>query len=183
MEGCDFYNISDISGGVLTVSETSGAIAAGQPVMIRRTGDNTTLTFTATDATLVRTPAAADDGSDRFVGTFAAVQVPDYCYAIASDKFWLVSDVATDGKTVWAAGFRAYIRPGEHTAQAKPSSLSIGDDTTAIDSAEVTPVDLLNAAASGKAAIYDAAGRRTAHLQKGLNIIRLGSKTQKVCIK
>lgn len=182
--GCDFYTMVGISGDVLTVRKTTGTIAAGQPVMICRTADNTSLTFAATNADIVRTPVIGDADNDRFVGTFAAVQLHDYCYNIADNKFWLVADVATGGKTVWAAGFRSYIQPKSHTsAQARPAMLTIGGGATDIANAVTDPADLLNAAAGGKAEVYDAAGHRTDRVQPGLNIIRMGNKTLKVCIK
>ena len=182
--GCDFYTMVGIGTDVLTVRKTTGTIAAGQPVAICRTADDTRLTFAATDAAIVTAPVAGDNGNDRFVGTFAAVRVHYYCYTIADNKFWLVADVATGGKTVWAAGFRSYIQPQNNTtAQAKPAMLAIGGDATAIGNAAADPTDLLNAAASGKAEVYDAAGHRTGRVQQGLNIIRMGDKTFKVCIK
>lgn len=182
--GCDFYTMVGIGGDVLTVRKTTGTIAAGQPVAICRTADDTRLTFAATDADIVTAPVAGDNGNDRFVGTFAAVQLHDYCYNIADNKFWLVGEVATGGKTVWAAGFRSYILPQNNTtAQARPAMLAIGGDATAIGNAAADPTDLLNAAASGKAEVYDAAGHRTSRVQQGLNIIRMGGKTFKVCIK
>lgn len=185
VDGCEFYSMLGINGNVLTVRKMHGTVAAGQPVMLRRTTDATTdIVFNVNNAEIVKSPIVSDDNADKFVGTFTALKVPNDCYAIGDNKFWLVGDVATGKKTVWIHGFYSYIQPKQTVVgQAMPLSLNIGGSTTAIGNVEATPVDLLNAAANGEAEIFNAAGCRIANLQKGLNIIRLGNKTQKVFIK
>lgn len=184
IEGCEFYSMLGINGNVLTVRKMHGTVAAGQPVMLRRTTDAATeIVFSVSNAEIVKAPIVSDANADKFVGTFVALKVPDECYAIGDNKFWLVGDVNTDKKNVWIHGFYSYIEPKQTIGQAMPLSLNIGGSTTAIGNVEATPVDLLNAAANGEAEIFDAAGCRIANLQKGLNIIRLGNKTQKVFIK
>ncbi len=55
-------------------------------------------------------------------------------------------------------------------------SIGKGDGTTAIDNLNAISND-------ANAEYYDANGRRTNGLQKGLNIVKRGSKTYKIMVK
>lgn len=183
---CKIYSVVESSADdVLTVElMESGSVAAGQPVLIRNESDaEATATFSATDADVVKAPTANAENAYNLVGSFVATQVPNDCYTIANNKFWLASSVNTAQKKVWIKGFRAYIQPKAQSAAA-PVLLSIGEGSaTAIDGVEDGVVDMLNAAANGQAEIYNAAGVRLGSLQKGFNIIRMGKRSQKVIIK
>ena len=102
-----------------------------------------------------------------------------YDYIIGKDKFWLVSELKKDGnsKGVGIKPMRAYIHPTT-ASQARAAMLSIGkgDGTTVIDNLNAISND-------ANAEYYDANGRRTNGLQKGLNIVKRGSKTYKIMVK
>ena len=61
-------------------------------------------------------------------------------------------------------------------ARAAMLSIGKGDGTTAIDNLNAISND-------ANAEYYDANGRRTNGLQKGLNIVKRGSKTYKIMVK
>lgn len=152
-------------------------VEAGEAVLVMRTGKAGSDIRIHTNGTeVVKSPISGNADETRLVGTFSAMQVPDDAYAIAKDKFWLVSDVAIEGQSVWTAGMRAYIQPAKGS-QAQSSVLSISDGNA------TTSIDMLNAASDGKAEIFDINGRRQNALQKGLNIIRQAGVTKKVYIK
>ena len=100
----------------------------------------------------------------------------DTDYIIGKDKFWLISELK-DGKGVGIKPMRAYIHPAT-ASHAKAAMLSIGngDGTTAIDNLNAISND-------ANAEYYDVNGRRTNGLQKGLNIVKRGSKTYKIMVK
>ena len=97
-------------------------------------------------------------------------------YIIGKDKFWRASDL-DGGKGVGIKPMRAYIHPAT-ASQARATMLSIGngDGTTAINNLNAISND-------ANAEYYDVNGRRTNGLQKGLNIVKRGSKTYKIMVK
>lgn len=184
VQDCDIYSVVEsLADGILTVERMeSGTVAAGQPVLLRRKGDaEVKVTISAINADVVKAPAVNAENAYNLVGTFVATQVPDDCYTLANNKFWLASSVNTDEKKI--NGFCAYIQPKTVSSTA-PALLTIVErSTTAIDGIEGGSANLLEAATNGQAEIYNAAGVRFGSLQKGLNIIRMGKRTQKVIIK
>lgn len=178
MNGCKLYVMDDINDDVLKIKEVdTDMVEAGQAVLVKRTGDNQQLTFTAHDAAIVKAPITSEANENKLVGTFVATEVPNDAYAIASNKFWLVSEVATNSKSVWSKGMRAYIQPAKNDgAEAKAFSLDISEDKV------TTAIDILNKADEGKVEIFDINGRRLDSLQQGLNIIRMGATTKKVYV-
>ena len=97
-------------------------------------------------------------------------------YIIGKDKFWRVFDL-NDGNGVGIKPMRAYIHPAyEYLARAAMLSIGKGEGTTAIDNLNAISND-------ANAEYYDANGRRTNGLQKGLNIVKRGSKTYKIMVK
>ena len=90
------------------------------------------------------------------------------------DQIWKKT---AGGNGVGIKPMRAYIHPAT-TSQARATMLSIGkgDGTTAIDNLNAISND-------ANAEYYDANGRRTNGLQKGLNIVKRGSKTYKIMVK
>lgn len=184
VQDCDIYSVVEsLADGILTVERIeSGTVAAGQPVLLRRKGDaEVKVTINATNANVVKAPTVNTENAYNLVGAFVATQVPDDCYTIANNKFWLASSVKADEKKI--NGFHAYIQP-KTVSSAAPALLTIVEgSTTAIDGIEGGSANLLEAATNGQAEIYNAAGVRLGSLQKGLNIIRMGKRTQKVIIK
>lgn len=140
----------------------------------------TSLSLSASNAEIATAPTVAGTNTDvNLVGSFTKIGGKDNQglagtdYIIGKDKFWRVSDLK-DGKGVGIKPMRAYIHPAT-ASQARAAMLSIGkgDGTTVIDNLNAISND-------ANAEYYDANGRRTNGLQKGLNIVKRGSKTYKI---
>ena len=191
---CKFYRLTGIDNDnecITLESCEEGIIPAGTPVLFKMNKDEQTLSISTKDASIVKEPVAgtnvtkpvAETASDvNLVGSFTKIGgkdnqgLADTDYIIGKDKFWRVSDL-NDGKGVGIKPMRAYIHPAT-AAQARAAMLSIGkgDGTTAIDNLNAISND-------ANAEYYDANGRRTNGLQKGLNIVKRGSKTYKIMVK
>jgi surface protein len=191
---CKFYRLTGIDNDnecITLESCEEGIIPAGTPVLFKMNKDEQTLSISTKDASIVKEPVAgtnvtkpvAETASDvNLVGSFTKIGgkdnqgLADTDYIIGKDKFWRVSDL-NDGKGVGIKPMRAYIHPAT-ASQARAAMLSIGkgDGTTAIDNLNAISND-------ANAEYYDANGRRTNGLQKGLNIVKRGSKTYKIMVK
>ena len=183
---CKFYRLTGIDNDCITLESYEGAeIPAGTPVLFKMNEGVKTLSISAQDADLVKEPVAGTDSDVNLVGSFTKIGgkdnqgLTDTDYIIGKDKFWLVSELKKDGnsKGVGIKPMRAYIHPAT-ASQARAAMLSIGkgDGTTAIDNLNAISND-------ANAEYYDANGRRTNGLQKGLNIVKRGSKTYKIMVK
>ena len=183
--GCKFYRFTGIDAAnecITLESCEEGKIPAGTPVLFKMNEGVQTLSISAQNADLVKEPVVGTNTDINLVGSFTKIGGNDNQgldkndYIIGKDKFWLVSDLK-DGKGVGIKPMRAYIHPAT-TSQARATMLSIGkgDGTTAIDNLNAISND-------ANAEYYDANGRRTNGLQKGLNIVKRGSKTYKILVK
>ena len=183
---CKFYRLTGIDNDCITLESYEGAeIPAGTPVLFKMNEGVQTLSIFAQDADLVKEPVAGTNTDVNLVGSFTKIGgngnqgLTDTDYIIGKDKFWLVSELKKDGnsKGVGIKPMRAYIHPAT-ASQARAAMLSIGkgDGTTAIDNLNAISND-------ANAEYYDANGRRTNGLQKGLNIVKRGSKTYKIMVK
>ena len=180
---CKFYRLTGIDNDCITLESYEGAeIPAGTPVLFKMNEGVQTLSIFAQDADLVKEPVAGTNTDVNLVGSFTKIGgkdnqgLADTDYIIGKDKFWRVSDL-NEGKGVGIKPMRAYIHPAT-ASQARAAMLSIGkgDGTTAIDNLNAISND-------ANAEYYDANGRRTNGLQKGLNIVKRGSKTYKIMVK
>ena len=176
---CKFYELKEVKETEIVLTEVTGNIPAGTPVLVRRTTESTDISLNATDAAVTTAPAAGSTADGlSLVGRFTASEALSAdSYIISNNKFWRVSDLTSkeDVTDVKVGAFRAYLQ-ADVIQNARMMSLSIGgDDTTAID--------VLNAADEGEAEIYDLNGHRLQGLQKGMNIVKRGNKTTKVIIK
>ena len=180
---CKFYRLTGIDNDCITLESYEGAeIPAGTPVLFKMNEGVKTLSISAQDADLVKEPVAGTDSDVNLVGSFTKIGGKDnqglaeYDYIIGKNKFWRVSEL-DGGKGVGIKPMRAYIHPAT-ASQARAAMLSIGkgDGTTAIDNLNAISND-------ANAEYYDANGRRTNGLQKGLNIVKRGSKTYKIMVK
>ena len=182
---CKFYRLTGIDNDneCITLESCEGAeIPAGTPVLFKMNEGEQTLSISAQDASIVTEPKAGTNTDVNLVGSFTKIGGKDNQglagtdYIIGKDKFWRVSDL-NDGKGVGIKPMRAYIHPAT-ASQARAAMLSIGkgDGTTAIDNLNAISND-------ANAEYYDAIGRRTNGLQKGLNIVKRGSKTYKIMVK
>ena len=191
---CKFYRLTGIDNDnecITLESCEEGKIPAGTPVLFKMNKDEQTLSISVQNAGIVKEPVAGtnvtkpevETASDvNLVGSFTKIGGKDNKgldkndYIIGKDKFWRVSDL-DDGKGVGIKPMRAYIHPAyEYLARAAMLSIGKGDGTTAIDNLNAISND-------ANAEYYDANGRRTNGLQKGLNIVKRGSKTYKIMVK
>ena len=183
--GCKFYRLTGIDNDndCITLESCEGTeIPAGTPVLFKMNENEQTLSISTKDASIVKEPVAGTNTDVNLVGSFTKIGGKDnqglaeYDYIIGKGKFWRVSDL-NDGNGVGIKPMRAYIQPAT-AAQARAAMLSIGkgDGTTAIDNLNAISND-------ANAEYYDANGRRTNGLQKGLNIVKRGSKTYKIMVK
>lgn len=201
---CYFYTLKSVgTESVELVRVEEGVIEAGQPVVVRKkNADKTSFRVVSGTATpdekakAVRNPKTGEndqqnaasgqqnaesgeqntENGPRLIGTFAPIELKDDCYFIAKDLFRLVSDYKPAAKGVKIAAYRAYIQP-DATQKGGSAQLTIGVDegTSQVDAA--TLVDLLN---DTEAEYYDVQGRRIPQLQRGINIVKVGSKVMKV---
>lgn len=201
---CYFYTLKSVgTESVELVRVEEGVIEAGQPVVVRKKNAEQTsfrvVSGTASPdekAKAVTEPMTGENGQQnaasgqqnaesgeqntengpRLIGTFAPIELKDDCYFIAKDLFRLVSDYKPAAKGVKIAAYRAYIQP-DATQKGGSAQLTIGVDegTSQVDAA--TLVDLLN---DTEAEYYDVQGRRIPQLQRGINIVKVGSKVMKV---
>ena len=182
---CKFYRLTGIDNDneCITLESCEGAeIPAGTPVLFKMNEGEQTLSISAQDASIVTEPKAGTNTDVNLVGSFTKIGGKDNQglaatdYIIGKDKFWRVSDL-NGGKGVGIKPMRAYIHPAT-ASQARAAMLSIGkgDGTTVIDNLNAISND-------ANAEYYDANGRRTNGLQKGLNIVKRGNKTYKIMVK
>ena len=180
---CKFYCLTGIDNDCITLESYEGAeIPAGTPVLFKMNEGEQTLSISAQDASIVTEPKAGTNTDVNLVGSFTKIGGKDNQgldkndYIIGKDKFWRVSDL-DGGNRVGIKPMRAYIHPAnEYLARAAMLSIGKGDGTTAIDNLNAISND-------ANAEYYDANGRRTNGLQKGLNIVKRGSKTYKIMVK
>ena len=191
---CKFYRLTGIDNDndcITLESCEEGKIPAGTPVLFKMNENEQTLSISVQNVGIVKEPVAgtnvtepeAETASDvNLVGSFTKIGgngnlgLDKYDYIIGKNKFWRVSDL-DDGKGVGIKPMRAYIHPAyEYLARAAMLSIGKGDGTTAIDNLNAISND-------ANAEYYDANGRRTNGLQKGLNIVKRGSKTYKIMVK
>ena len=182
---CKFYSLTGIDADkecITLESYEEGIIPAGTPVLFKMKEGKTSLSLSASNAEIITAPKAGTNTDVNLVGSFTKIGgkdnqgLADTDYIIGKDKFWRVSDL-NDGKGVGIKSMRAYIHPAT-ASQARAAMLSIGkgDGTTAIDNLNAISND-------ANAEYYDVNGRRTNGLQKGLNIVKRGSKTYKIMVK
>ena len=180
---CYFYTLKSVGAkSVELVRVEEGVIEAGQPVVVRKKNAEQT-SFSVVSGTAspdekakaVKKPTNRETGH-RLMGTFAPIVLADDCYFIAKDLFRLVSNYKPAATGVKIAAYRAYIQP-DVTQKGGSAQLTIGVDegTNQVDAA--TLVDLLN---DTEAEYYDVQGRRIPQLQRGINIVKVGSKVMKV---
>lgn len=180
---CYFYTLKSVgTESVELVRMEEGVIEAGQPVVVRKkNADKTSFRVVSGTASpdekakAVTKPMNGETGH-RLIGTFAPIELNDDCYFIAKNLFRLVSDYKLAATGVKIAAYRAYIQP-DATQKGGSAQLTIGVDegTNQVDAA--TLVDLLN---DTEAEYYDVQGRRIPQLQRGINIVKVGSKVMKV---
>ena len=167
------------------LEEIEGSIAAGTPVIIKMKDGATKLDFTEADKTIAKDVQTAEtaNGNYQLQGIYTKKEfskdTDNNCYIVKGDKLMNPAKLLGETKTesVGSKPFRAYMADNSSApaAGARMFSISVGGSTTAIEQLEST--------ADSKAEYYDLQGRRLQNLQKGVNIVKRGSKTMKVIIK
>ena len=174
---CDFYRLTgiDASKECITIESCAeGVIPAGTPVLFKMKEGETVLSLSAVGADIVTAPLSGNRSDVNLVGSF--VQISNLAtsdYVIGEDQFCRVSDLHAAA----ILPMRAYLHPSD-ASLTSAAKLSIGknDGSTAIDHLNAISRD-------ADAEYYDASGRRTHGLQKGLNIVKRDGKTYKIMVK
>ena len=189
LENKDFraFKLLSANEGTNTVEleEITTSIAAGTPVIIKMNEGATELNFSVDNKEIAKevNTSETENGSYQLQGIYTKKvfdkDADNNCYIVKGDKLMNPAKLLenTNNKTVGSKPFRAYMVDNSTTpaAGAKMFSIAIGGGTTAIDS--------LNTIADDNATYYDLQGNRLNAPQKGINIVKRGSKTMKVIIK
>jgi len=176
---CDFYRLTgiDASKECITIESCAeGVIPAGTPVLFKMKEGETVLSLSAVGADIVTAPLSETSSDVNLVGSFIQISGENLAasdYVIGEDQFCRVSDL----HDATILPMRAYLHPSD-ASLTTVAKLSIGknDGSTAIDHLNAISGD-------ADAEYYDASGRRTHGLQKGLNIVKRGGKTYKIMVK
>ena len=175
------FSLLSANEGSIELKEVETSIAAGTPVIIKMNNGETTLSFSEANKEIAQKVVSAD-GSYQLQGLYTKKvfdkDADNNCYIVKGDKLMNPTKLLENTSTTQVGGkpFRAYMVDNtSSSAGAKMFSIAIGDSTTAIDS--------LNTIADDNAIYYDLQGNRLSAPQKGINIVKRGSKTMKVIIK
>ena len=170
------------STSTIQLEEITTSITAGTPVIIKMNNGETTLSISEANKEIAQKVVSAADGNYQLQGLYTKKvfdkDADNNCYIVKGDKLMNPTKLLENTSTtqVGSKPFRAYMVDNtSSSAGAKMFSIAIGDNTTAIDS--------LNTIADDKAVYYDLQGNRLNAPQKGINIVKRGSKTMKVIIK
>ena len=176
------FSLLSANEGSIELKEVETSIAAGTPVIIKMNNGETTLSISEANKEIAQKVVSAVDGSYQLQGLYTKKvfdkSADDNCYIVKGNKLMNPTKLLeyTSTTQVGSKPFRAYMVDNtSSSAGAKMFSIAIGDNTTAIDS--------LNTIADDKAVYYDLQGNRLYAPQKGINIVKRGSKTMKVIIK
>ena len=176
---CDFYRLTgiDASKECITIESCAeGVIPAGTPVLFKMKEGETVLSLSAVAADIVTAPLSGNRSDVNLVGSFVQISGENLAasdYVIGEDQFCRLSDLHAAA----ILPMRAYLHPSD-ASLTTAAKLSIGknDGSTAIDHLNAISRD-------ADAEYYDASGRRTHGLQKGLNIVKRDGKTYKIMVK
>ena len=176
---CDFYRLTGIDAAkecITIESCAEGVIPAGTPVLFKMKEGETVLSLSAVGADIATAPSSGTSSDVNLVGSFVQISGENLAasdYVIGEDQFCRVSDL----HDATILPMRAYLHPSD-ASLTSAAKLSIGknDGSTAIDHLNAISRD-------ADAEYYDASGRRTHGLQKGLNIVKRGGKTYKIMVK
>ena len=176
---CDFYRLTGIDAAkecITIESYAEGVIPAGTPVLFKMKEGETVLSLSAVGADIATTPLSGTRTDVKLVGSFTQISGENLAtsdYVIGEDQFCRVSEL----HDATILPMRAYLHPSD-ASLTSAAKLSIGknDGSTAIDHLNAISRD-------ADAKYYDASGRRTHGLQKGLNIVKHDGKTYKIMVK
>ena len=176
---CDFYRLTGIDAAkecITIESYAEGIIPAGTPVLFKMKEGETVLSLSAVAAEIATAPLSGNRSDVNLEGSFVQISgeiLATSDYVIGEDQFCRVSDLHDAA----ILPMRAYLHPSD-ASLTSAAKLSIGknDGSTAIDHLNAISRD-------ADAEYYDASGRRTHGLQKGLNIVKHDGKMYKIMVK
>ena len=176
---CDFYRLTGIDAAkecITIESYEEGVIPAGTPVLFKMKEGETVLSLSAVGADIVTAPSSGTSTDVNLVGSFVQISGENLAasdYVIGEDQFCRVSYL----HDATILPMRAYLHLSD-ASLTTVAKLGIGknDGSTAIDHLNAISRD-------ADAEYYDASGRRTHGLQKGLNIVKRDGKTYKIMVK
>ena len=177
------FSLDSKTNDVVELTEITGAISAGTPVIIKMNEGITEISFSEKEVIIVPT-AQSVSNTDESLLTVGLLQKKtftrddDDCFIVKNNMLMNPSGLlGANARTVSAKAYRAYVKdntPAEPN-MARAFKLSMGDEPTGIDEQESFMND--------KAEYYDLQGRRINDLQKGVNIVKCGNKATKVIVK
>lgn len=184
--GFDAYQLTNMDEGnsTITLTQVSGQIAAGTPILYKKAEKATDLDIKATDASIVTMPVegtATELSNLKLVGTYQEktfTSDDNNCFILKNNQLMNPAKLLANSKVkqVGLKAFRAYVvNEGSTLSSAKAYNIAIYDEATFIDQ--------LNMMTTEGAKYYDMNGCRTDGLKKGLNIVKKGEKTMKIIIK
>ena len=188
LDGKNFraFELGSVSNNEVVLKELNTIIPAGTPVIIKMNDGETKLKFTVADKAIAKDVQTSEtaDGNYQLQGLYTQKlfdkNADNNCYIVKGNKLMNPAKLLqnTNNETVGSKPFRAYMVDKSSAPAAGAKMFSIGfdnDGTTAIDN--------LNTIADDNAIYYDLQGHRLNAPQKGINIVKRGSKTMKVIIK
>ena len=184
--GFDAYQLTNMDEGnsTITLTQVSGQIAAGTPILYKKAEKATDLDIKATDASIVTIPVegtATELSNLKLVGTYQEktfTSDDNNYFILKNNQLMNPAKLLANSKVkkVGLKAFRAYVvNEGSTLSSAKAYNIAIYDEATFIDQ--------LNMMTTEGAKYYDMNGCRTDGLKKGLNIVKKGEKTMKIIIK
>ena len=184
--GFDAYQLTnmDEENSTITLTQVSGQIAAGTPILYKKAEKATDLDIKATDASIVTMPVegtATELSNLKLVGTYQEktfTSDDNNCFILKNNQLMNPAKLLANSKVkkVGLKAYRAYVvNEGSTLSSAKAYNIAIYDEATFIDQ--------LNMMTTEGAKYYDMNGCRTDGLKKGLNIVKKGEKTMKIIIK
>ena len=179
------FKLLSANDDAVELEEVKTSIAAGMPVIIKMNEGETSLNISATDKKIAQETliSATTDGSYQLQGLYTdkefSKDTENNCYIVKGDKLMNPAKLLENASTtsVNSEPYRAYMvdKSSVQPAGAKMFSIEMDENVTAIDN--------LNILTNDKAAYYDIQGLRLNAPQKGVNIVKRGSKVMKVIIK
>ena len=179
------FKLVSANDDAVELEEVKTSIAAGMPVIIKMNEGETSLNISATDKKIAKETltSATTDGSYQLQGLYTdkafSKDTDNNCYIVKGDKLMNPAKLLenTNTTSVDSKPYRAYMvgKSSVQPAGAKMFSIEMDENVTAIDN--------LNILANDHAAYYDIQGLRLNVPQKGVNIVKRGTKVMKVIIK
>lgn len=179
------FKLVSANNDAVELEEVKTSVAAGMPVIIKMNAGETSLNISATNKEIAKETltSATTDGSYQLQGLYTdkafSKDTDNNCYIVKGDKLMNPAKLLenTNTTSVDSKPYRAYMvgKSSVQPAGAKMFSIEMDENVTAIDN--------LNILTNDKAAYYDIQGLRLNVPQKGVNIVKRGTKVMKVIIK